>query len=1046
MAGKKGGNRSGKKGGWAAAGGANTNKKGQKSDGNTSYKQKAFGKGQLIDRVFKESNVLRDTSGKFIDKPGRGKPPKARVLDGHRPGETEQKKFKQMQDVTKSVKAREKSSKELESYRLTVAQEKIKEEILNKVKSSTRLATVNNSKQVKSLQLLIDSRKSELEINKDYEKQKSDYTDRQVKAYTESLLEQGLDDNTISFRVTKFKQGILEVDQHDSSLEIQGLLKSIALAEGVEDSPQNIIKEYRRLNKELNGETITRAISLTEEVDIVQEEYLFYRAREERRKLLINKLDIPEERDTSDEEVFKRKEQTSKSLEIKKNLAEELKTIKNQLKGDKSKEAKEKIDEAKEKLDKANDAYQKIKQESSKDKSSNELQPLGFKDIVQVKQAGVINDTSKSVRLATPSSEESIAKRLVTLEEIYGRKTLSALMENLDVVSISPKSMNTIQANLMYTLYDSRLKNNTLNTNKLITWKNLSKDLSQDEINTFIGGWSRKQEIRKYTGNANWINKKVTEGSIYTNDKRNKAGEKLVRSWSKEGQYSRLSKDDKEAKELSSKVHDYIKQGMRRNYKNAVDKAVTEAQEKALTQGNKLTESEVKALTREAKKEAMIKLIDMEEVLNGEADVEKFQGRVIVNPATELPKEIIKNLPDGALNYLIYKYENQVGRKVKTSVIYNELLHGNFEEDVSQKDSNRIKFETHHIEQFMHRTENGSPVIVYDSLKAGGKLRTMIHSDMDNLYAEDKQGERLYYVLSKEGNTEIKSYLARSPYDDEAGVTVREDGRVLNNGKESKSIIKEQLGTNEPYIDLRGSTHQNKEYLYSMLHPGTTLKKEEVGYQIEEIDRIAALTNNKPVSNLYKDENLKFFSMGVGAEERKSHQRLKGKLEAIRKLETLDELRKEKESRYVLNPLEVEEHDKLASFGFSERLKNSEEKNKKLIENRKNDLLLLNSAYNAFNAPQTTKDKLGKIIDKTITQESKTRSRLLDVEAKLKELETNYSDLISKKYDAKLHSEKFLEETMYEANTWGIIIEGKITEGRMREAIIKNGKSKKIIK
>jgi hypothetical protein len=1037
------GNRSGKKGGWAGAGGANTDKKGQKSDGTTSYKQKAFGKGQLIDRVFKESNVLRDTSGKFIDKPGRGKPPKARVLDGHRPGETEQKKFKQMQDVSKSVKAREKSAKELDEYRLNLARESIKQEILTKVNSSARLATVANSKQVKSLEELIQARKTDLEINSDYDKLKSEYSDRQVKAYTESLLLQGVSDKEISAKVTLFKQGILEVNQSDSSLEIQGLLKTIALAEGINDSSENIIKEYKRLNKELNEETIRRAMSMADGEDTVRDEYLFYRAREERRKALTTLSSTIEERDTSKEAVGKRKEETSSSFQNKKQLSDELKKLKLELKGDKSEEAKEKLKKAKSRLDEANELYKGKKEDSDKDKGSNELKTLGFRDITEVKREGFIGDTTKRARVITPGTEETIAKRISSLEDIYGKKTLNALMENMDVVSVSPKNMNIIQANLIDSLYSVRQRNNTLNEDmKLITWGNLSKDLSQDEINSFIGGWARKQEIKNYIGNANWSNKKATEGSIYTNDKRNKAGEKLVSSWAKEGNYSRNSREEPETKELASKVHNYIKGGMRKNYKNAVDKAVTEATEAARNQGTPLSDAEIKEITREAKKEAMVKLINMEEILNGEADVEKFQGRVIVNPATELPREIIKNLPDGALNYLISKYENQVGRKVKTSVVYNELLHGNFEEDVSQKDSSRIKFETHHIEQFMHRTESGEPVIVYDSFKSGGKLRTMIHSDMDNLYAEEVEGELLYYVKSKKGTSEVKSYLARSPYEDETGVEIREDGRVLKDGKESVSPIKEELGTNEPYIDLRGSTHQNKEFLYSMLHPGTTLKNDDkLSEQINSIERIANITGNKPVSSLYKDKDIKFFSMGVGAEERKSHERLKSKLEAIRKLETLNELRRERENRREVNPEGIAQQEKLANFGHAERLKKSEEQNVKSVSNRVDDLLLLKAAYNAFDAPQSTKDRLGKLLDKTITQAAKAKGRLIDVDNKIEELETNYGDLIKTKFDARVHSEKFLEEAMYEANTWGIPIEGKITENRMREAIIKNGKS-----
>ena len=57
MASKGRGTRGGKKGGWAANGGANSRKKGKSSGDSTSYKQEAFGAGKLIDRVFKESNV-----------------------------------------------------------------------------------------------------------------------------------------------------------------------------------------------------------------------------------------------------------------------------------------------------------------------------------------------------------------------------------------------------------------------------------------------------------------------------------------------------------------------------------------------------------------------------------------------------------------------------------------------------------------------------------------------------------------------------------------------------------------------------------------------------------------------------------------------------------------------------------------------------------------------------------------------------------------------------------------------------------------------------
>ena len=93
--------------------------------GRTQFKQKAFG-GKEITKVFKESNVLRDAAGKFIDKPGQGEPPKYKALDQTKKrieaakrsnGDVNSPRYKQMDSVLKRVKKRQKANQKLEEAR-----------------------------------------------------------------------------------------------------------------------------------------------------------------------------------------------------------------------------------------------------------------------------------------------------------------------------------------------------------------------------------------------------------------------------------------------------------------------------------------------------------------------------------------------------------------------------------------------------------------------------------------------------------------------------------------------------------------------------------------------------------------------------------------------------------------------------------------------------------------------------------------------------------------------------------------------------------------
>ena len=1033
------GNRGGKKGGWAAAGGANKDKKGSKGTP-TNYKQKAFGANKLIDRVFRESNVVRDASGKFTEKPGKGKPPTAKLLDGHRPDDNEKKKFKIIEDVTKSIRQRQKAAKELQEYRLQVAQQKIDAEVNSKIEAAAASIASPNSKTTKSLRELIDINATPDKILKDYDKNKNEYTDRQVESYTKGLIEEGIDDATIEERVTKFKQGILKV-QHDSpDAEIKGLLETISLAEGIADTPAKLLKEFSRLNDELNEGVGTRAMAMDDGEEAIREEYILYQAREARRKALagIKSDELDTNRDTSREAVSKRKSATSEAYARKNTLSAQQKEAQKAYTSDKSPENKKKLEEAKKAYSDAVKEYKDLKKESDKDRKSTEIQARGYKNIEEARKDGEITDTTKRARTSTPSTEESIATRMSELEEVFGRETLSALMENMDVLSIVPQSINSLQSNLITTLYDFQQKNGTYKNPDIISWKNLIEGMSADEIESLVKGWSKRQNIKRYTGSSKWQAKKATEGSIHTSDKRQAAGEKLVEKWKQEGNYERKRKG--EDTETVEKIHDYVLQGMRKNIQNAIDKGVEEAYAQAERQGKELSEADKKQININARRAALDKLIGMEELLQEDSDLESYAGRSIVNPATEIPREVIEVLPDGALAYLINKFSNHVGRKVKTSVVYNEFLHGASENKVTQETSSRFKYETHHIEQFMYRTESGEPIIVYDSMKKGGKVRNMIHSDMDNLYSEEINGERVYYVKSQKRNgEEVRSYLGRSPYDDESDVEIAEDGRVMKSGKPSISRVKEELGTNEPYIDLRGSTHQNKDFLYSMLHPGTTVRNDDAfKNQVATLDKIAQSRGDSPVSKYYKDDSVGFHSIGVGMEERKAHEKIKGKLEAIRKHETLQELREEMERRRAKNPEGVAEQEVLAKYGHASRLRDSEEKNVKSTGNKVEELKRLQAAYSAFGADSETMTKIHKALDKAVKQNKKAQDRYNDVKGITEDIEKNHKDLLDKKYNPNIHSEKFLETAMYEANTWNISIEGEATRTRLREAIIKN--------
>ena len=1028
------GNRGGKRGGWAASGGANKDKKGKSNGSPTTYKQKAFGKTKLIDRVFRESNVVRDSSGKFTEKPGKGKPPKAKLLDGHRPDDIEKKKFKVIEDVTKSIRQRQKAAKDLEQYRLEVAQQKIDADVNARIEEAANSILTSNDETRKSIKDLIDSAKSEAEINKSYERKKDEYTERQVETYTKGLLDENLSDAEIESRVTRFKQGIMLVQQNNSSMEIRGLLETIQLAEGIQDTPFNILREYREMNESLNKGIGTRAMAMSDAEEAIGEEYLMYQARKARRKALsrVQSGDL----DSNVTAARERREAAKKAKEVKKEKTEAL--AKAEKYGDTNaiKKANEELDRAKQDLKEAN-------KEAKRDKKDTEIHARIYNNIEDVEADAGISLTMTRARTAAPNSNETVANRMSELEEVFGRNTLEALMDNIDVVSIVPQSINKLQSNLIKTLYEFRVKNGTLKEGDKLSWKSLTKDMSPDEIQALVKGWSKKKEIAKYTGASRWQAKKAKEGSIHTSDKRQQQGEKLVNKWREEGEYSRTRKG--ESTEQVKKIHSHITEGMRKNFKNAVDKGIQEAYTQAESQGTVLTDADKKRIAREAKRTALDNLVGMEELLSEDSDMESYGGRTIVNPATEIPREVIEVLPDGALAYLINKFSNQVGRKVKTSIVYNQFIHGAAEDNVTQENSSRFKYETHHIEQFMHRTESGEPVMIYDSAKKGGKLRNMIHSDMDNLYAEDIDGERVYYIKSQKKNgEEIKSYLGKSPYDDESDVEVAEDGRVQKGGKPSVSRIKEELGTNEPYIDLRGSTHQNKDFLYSMLHPGTTVRNDEdFKSQVKTLDRIAAATGNKEVNKRYKDE-VGFHSVGVGEEERKAHEKVKGKLEAIRKQETLGELREELERRRELNPQEIEEAEVLSRYGHATRLRDSEEDNVKTTRNKVEELHRLKAAYNAFGAGGITMTKIDKAIGAATIAAKKAQDRYNDVKNIVEKIERNQQELLDKKYDPKIHSEKFLTEAMYEANTWNISVEGEATRTKLREAIIKrHGQTKK---